>query len=83
MKTALLAITAIILFESCMGNKPKKYKYQIGSVILLKQDSILAVVLAHDAYLEGYDYQVSYKTKDGKIEYMGLDEETILMLKNK
>lgn len=76
----LLIVILLFLLLSC-ENKPKKYKYQIGSIILLKQDSILAVVLAHDAYLEGYDYQVSYRTKDGKIEHMGLDEEGILMLK--
>ena len=76
-------LIVILLFLLSCESKPKKYKYQIGSIVLLKQDSILAVVLAHDAYLEGYDYQVSYRTKDGKIEYMGLDEQAILMLKNK
>jgi hypothetical protein len=81
MKTLLIGLLLFLLL-SC-ETKPKKYKYQIGSVILLKQDSILAVVLAQDAYLEGYDYKVSYRTKDGKIEYMGLDEQAILMLKNK
>ena len=81
MKTLLIGLLLFLLL-SC-ETKPKKYKYQIGSVILLKQDSILAVILAQDAYLEGYDYQVSYRTKDGKIEYMGLDEQAILMLKNK
>ena len=81
MKTLLIGLLLFLLL-SC-ETKLKKYKYQIGSVILLKQDSILAVVLAQDAYLEGYDYQVSYRTKDGKIEYMGLDEQAILMLKNK
>ena len=57
------------------------YKYPVGSVVLLKQDSISAVILCHDAYLEGYDYKVSYTDKNGNIKEMPMDENLILMQK--
>lgn len=77
----LLFIVLFFGFIIALVPEKKFHKYPVGSVVLLKQDSIVAVIIGQDAYLENYDYKITYSDKNGNIKEMPMDETGILMLK--